>query len=302
MKLSKLKKYNTWYNILLFILIIYLVVSFFRTSEDNKEGFAQKQKFVVKNNDSLYDDFYSRIYDKLFMNENKVEINEILRNIKAKNNSYFLDVGSGNGNTLNVLKNKGYRVMGIDSSKSMVNSSKKKYPELPVKHGDALKSLTFTPNTFNVVLCLYFTIYYMKNKRLFFENAYSWLKPGGYLALHLVNRDKFDPIIPASDPFFVVSPQKHAPKRITNSNVKFYDFQYKSNFRMNKDQDLCYFEETFKDDKTGNVRKNVHKLYMEPQKEILSLAKEEGFVLKGKIDLGQMQYNYQYVYILQKPN
>ncbi len=68
MKLSKLKKYNTWYNILLFILIIYLVVSFFRTSEDNKEGFAQKQKFVVKNNDSLYDDFYSRIYDKLFMN------------------------------------------------------------------------------------------------------------------------------------------------------------------------------------------------------------------------------------------
>ena len=41
---------------------------------------------------------------------------------------------------------------------------------------------------------------------------------------------------------------------------------------------------------------------MEPQKQILSLAKEEGFVLKGKIDLGQMQYNYQYVYILQKPN
>ena len=302
MKFPKLKKYNTWINILLFLVVVYFIVKLFKNNSNKKEGFAQREKFIVKNNDNLYDDFYCRIYNKLFMNENKVEINEILRSVKPKKNSYILDIGSGNGNTLNVLKNKGYKVMGIDKSKAMVQYSKKHFPELPVKRADVLQSMVFSPNTFNVALCLYFTVYYIKNKRLFFENCYNWLKPGGYLVLHLVNRDKFDPIIPASDPFFVVSPQKHAPKRITSSTVKFYDFQYKSNFRMNKEKDLCYFDETFKDDKTGNVRKNVHTLYMEPQKQILSLAKEEGFVLKGKIDLGQMQYNYQYVYILQKPN
>ena len=41
--------------------------------------------------------------------------------------------------------------------------------------------------------------------------------PGGYLILHLVNRDKFDPILNAADPLHLVSAQKHAKeKRITN--------------------------------------------------------------------------------------
>ena len=297
----KSKKTNKWFTILLILLVALILVSLYNQSIERKEGFAQREKFVVKHNDSLYDEFYSRIYNKLFMNENKVEIEEVLRALRPKKNSYFLDIGSGNGNTINVLNKKGFRVMGLDSSKAMIESSKEKYPDLKVKHGDALQSIQFSPNTFDNILCLYFTVYYMKNKSLFFENCFNWLKPGGYLAVHLVNRDKFDPIIPASDPLFIVSPQKHAPKRITNSVVKFYDFQYKSNFRMEKDKNKCYFEETFKDDATGNVRKNVHTLYMDTQKNILSLAKEEGFVFKGKVDMTRMQYNYQYVYILQKP-
>jgi len=39
---------------------------------------------------------------------------------------------------------------------------------------------------------------------------------------------------------------------------------------------------------------------MEPQKNILSLAKEVGFILLGKIDMVSVQYEYQYIYILEK--
>ena len=135
----------------------------------------------------------------------------------------------------------------------------------------------------------------------FFQNSFDWLMPGGYLIIHLVNRDKFDPILPAADPLTLVSAQKFAKKRITNSLVKFKDFEYKANFELNKADDEGTFTETFKDDGTNNVRQNVHTLYMPTQKYILSLAKEVGFILLGKIDMVAAQYEYQYIYILQKP-
>jgi hypothetical protein len=124
--------------------------------------------------------------------------------------------------------------------------------------------------------------------------------PGGYMILHLVNRNKFDPIVEAADPLLLVSPQKFSKKRITNSLVKFKDFQYKADFDLKIDENEAIFTETFKDDNSKNVRQNLHKLYMEPQKNILSLAKEVGFILLGKIDMVSVQYEYQYIYILEK--
>ena len=61
------------------------------------------------------------------------------------------------------------------------------------------------------------------------------------------------------------------------------------------------FEETFKDDATQHVRQNKHKLYMDTQKHILSIAKNIGFILQGKIDMVTAQYQYQYMYLLYKP-
>ena len=88
-----------------------------------------------------------------------------------------------------------------------------------------------------------------------------WLKPGGFLALHLVNRDRFDPIIPAGNPFYIVSPQKYAKKRITNTIVHFDTVEYKSNFDIknsvnSQDSPNAFLSETFKNKKNGNVTKN----------------------------------------------
>ena len=125
--------------------------------------------------------------------------------------------------------------------------------------------------------------------------------PGGFLVLHLVDRDRFDPIVPAGDPFTIVSPQKYAEKRITSTTVKFEGMEYKSNFEVVNNDDIAFLNEIFKSTDTGDVRKNEHKLYMSTQREILSLAKDIGFILRGKVDMTKCQYSDQYLYILQKP-
>ena len=41
---------------------------------------------------------------------------------------------------------------------------------------------------------------------------------------------------------------------------------------------------------------------MEPEKNIVAMAKEAGFLLQGKIDLLRVGYEYQFLYIFVKPN
>ena len=129
----------------------------------------------------------------------------------------------------------------------------------------------------------------------------NWLIRGGYLIIHLVNRETFDPILPPGNPLFFVSPQKYAKKRITSTNVKFDTFSYSSNFELSPEKNIGTFTEKFKDDDTGKTRKQEHTLYMETQESILHQAKDAGFILQGKIDLMQCSYENQYLYILVKP-
>jgi len=306
--IKRLYKTTLLYKLFIILTILLLLTFFYKRENFNfntkKEGFQQNKKFVLKEGQDIYDDFYADVYDELVydVDKNKFEIGEIIRATNmSPGNSIVLDIGSGSGHHMNELTKKNIKCQGIDKSRSMVSRTNKLYPSVSIKESDALDAIQFQPRTFTHIQCLYFTIYYIENKKRLFENCFNWLKPGGYLALHLVNRDMFDPIINVSNPLHMVSPQKYAKKRITNSLVKFKDLQYKADFKYTKGDNKAFFEETFKDDITGNVRKNNHIFYMETQKQILEMAKQKGFILHGKIDLVTIQYEYQYIYILQKP-
>ena len=295
---------NTYLKIVIFLIVCYFLVQLVRKHSPKKEGFTQKEKFITKNKvKEIYDDFYSSIYDDLVYDPKKqhFELQEIVRATKMKpKSSFVLDIGSGNGHHVDILTKQNIESIGLEISRPMLERARTLYPNIKVKEGDALNSMLFNNNQFTHITCLYFSIYYIKNKREFFNNCYKWLKPKGYLALHLVNRDMFNPIVNAGDPLVMVSPQKYARDRITKTVVKFKDFQYKSNFKLEKENDKAYFEEIFKDDGSSNVRKNIHEFYMPTQKEIIAMAKEVGFDLIGKIDLVAAKYEYQYIYILQK--
>ena len=298
-----LKNQSIYMKLLLFLatlLVVFAVTKPLSTLQ--QEGFRQKERYVIRKNGKIYDDFYVSLFDMLFQKDELVreELDLLSPIVEFNQDSHVLDVAAGSGMTLELLKKRNIPAIGIDESKAYVDLAKNKFSDIQVAVGSPLKSNTFHPGSFSHILSLYFTLYYIKDKTIFFKNCYDWLMPGGYLVIHLVNRDKFDPIVPSGNPFLMVSPQKYAKQRITKSNVKLTNFQYDSDFTLNKDKNIGTFTETFTNDNDGHVRQNVHTLYMDTQRHILSLAKDVGFSLLGKIDLNIIQYEYNYLYILQK--
>jgi SAM-dependent methyltransferase len=297
-----------------YILAVLFLLTVFVWRKNNStmvEGFEEhSSEFKMREGAKVYDDFYANIYDELVYNKikNDYELGQIVESTKPTDTSIILDVGCGTGHHVSSLAEHGYKVVGIDLSESMIKKAQTTYPRLDFRVGNALDTMAFPANAFTHITCLYFTIYYLKDKRLFFENCMHWLMPGGFLILHLVNRDKFDPILPAGDPFHIISPQNYADKRITTTNVKFDKFDYKANFELipaNNDTDdvNAILHETFKPVKKGGViRKNAHHFYMPSQAKVLALAKEAGFILFSQTDMIKCQYTHQFLYVLQKPN
>ena len=303
---SAYNKSSSWCKILIFITLLLLLVLVFKGVKPTnfKEGFEQNDKFLVKTGPQIYDDFYSDIYDYLVFNnlKDEYEIGEIINKTTPSSQSRILDVGCGTGHHVASVGSKGIDVLGIDISPSMIKKAKENFPDYEFKVADALNGGEFDSESFTHILCMYFTIYYFEDKKRFFDNAFNWLMPGGYLIVHLVDRTHFDPILPPGNPLMYVSPQRYAKERITRTKVKFTDFSYSANFNLDDANDTAKFVEKFTNDGDGKVRKNEHTMYMPNIEDIVNEAQSSGFIVDSKIDLLQCQYEYQYLYIFTKPN
>jgi len=291
-------------KILLFIALLLIVIVFFRVIKPVKEGYINNKEFLFKQGNDVYDDFYAEVYDYLVFNEvrNDYEVGIIVNNTMPNEKSVIADIGCGTGHQVDKLSAKNLNVIGIDLSPSMIKKAAETYPyyKQNFKVGDALDGHLFNDNSLTHVLCLYFTIYYMNDKMRFFNNCMNWLMPGGFLIVHLVDKYKFDPILPPGNPLYIVSPQKYAKERITKTKITFNEFVYDSNFKL-ADNDNAVFEEKFKFN-DGHVRKQEQVLYMEDLPTIVNMAQDVGFLLHAKIDMVKCAYEYQYLYIFNKPS
>ena len=305
--INRLKKISCL-EIIFFTLFIVLILVFL--FKPKREGFVEEKKeFIKKTGSDVFDEFYVDIYDSLVHDEkkNNYEIDRIFNSYK---NPIVLDVGSGTGHHVNLINNiENSEVIGIDNSPAMIKMAKQNYPNLDFRLANVLDTMQFPPNSFTHISCLYFTIYYIKNKQQFFENCYRWLKPNGVLVIHLVNMYKFDPIISVGNPFVLVSPQSYTDKRITESRVKFDKLDYKADFQIdesintdtgNLSEPNAIFKEVFKfNNKKSRI--NEHNLYMSSQKSILSIARDVGFILQSQEEMDGIQYENNYLYTLVKP-
>jgi len=294
---------NIIFIVLVILAMLYLGILFYKKNMTLKlEGFSQMEKFVLKSDAEKYDDFYVQIYDKLMQPHSAVDANlqQIIQMTEpTKSFSVFVNVGSKTGHLTHAIKNEGYIIYGIDKSKDMVEHATTMYPNLPVKCGDAADPMAFEHGVVSHVLCLDFEIYRFKNKNVFFQNCYYWLKPGGYLILHLVDREKYDPITPSCKSAIVDDPQQYSEDRITNSFIDYIDFTYKNEVDFST-PDLVLVKETFTDTESGHVRQNEENLYMEPIVAIVEKAKKYGFIPKGQSILKSATDTHQYLYILER--
>lgn len=276
-------------NILFFLFLLFIVRYYISGYLDNeqKEGFIQKESFVLKLEQQVYDDFYANVYDRILIPLPRIEkcINSLLKTEPYTENSTFLDIGSGTGMFANTLYEKGYHVIGIDMSEDMIEYSQKKYPSITFIEGDVMIPMQFESNSFTYICCVDFTIYFFLDKPALFRNIYSWLTTGGYLCLHLIDPDHFNTIIPSGKPAKINDFQKYIPTISTSTGgietlVEFEEFSYKSKYEVQPRK--WKWIETFTDKKTNHVRQHERSLFIDSIENMVFLVEKNGF---KKIDM-----------------
>lgn len=276
-----------------------------RTAElDGVEGFMNPEgpdgDTVVLGNEHLYDEFYAKIYDQIVDGSARQDAETGLTLAWAKgfrpelSTIQVLDLGCGTGDDVALFKKAGVgKAVGLDASDSMIAAARKKHPKGDYRVGEAEQIGQFAAGEFNLATMYYFTYYYLRDPEQALKNVFNWLQPGGCLVIHLVNREKFDPILESASPFVAFSVQKYAKDRVTRSKVAFDKFSYEADF--NHEGELAEFREEFKF-KNGKLRRQVHKLRMPKMDEVVAKAESCGFVYKQFIDLTAIGYEYQYLF------
>ena len=300
------RKIAAW---ILLIILIYIII---RYNKDNKSqpDLIEESFSNYHDNKSIYDNYYAMLYDKIFYSEHKN--NYELINIQEyaidkwdnKQNISILDLGSGTGRHIEILSKK-YKTTGVDNSEAMLSIARKNIKAIKNKkfnpilvEGDITESDLFDGNKFSHIICMFFTFYYIPDKRVFFKNCNYWLKKDGILVLHLVNRKKFDPILDKASPFPMFSLQRYTDSRPSKSVLVFDQFRYDTIFKFSNDK--ASFEEKITFNNNKNNRVNVHTFYMPSVKQILDIAKQYSFRVIGNTDLTNGGFEYQYLFFLQK--
>lgn len=302
---TSVNKLSIWAKALIIIILVLILFKQINNRPARFEAFQTSDKLELREGNEVYDDFYANIYDSLTYvdTKNDFELKQVVKFTEPTSKSIVLDIGSGTGHHVNQFTELGItNATGVDNSKSMVKKAKELNPKNKYVLGDVLNASLFKANEFTHITCFYFTLYYFSNKKAFFTNCFNWLMPGGHLIVHLVDKGMFDPILPPANPLLMVSPQRYAKKRITHSKIFFDEFKYSSDFEVNDDSDNATFVEKFTTRKEDKLfRKNKHKLFMEDLDDILVMARDVGFIEKEKIDMVRVTYEYQYLYVFQKP-
>ena len=273
------------------------------------ESEAKKSKYEWLVNDDLFDDFYASVFTKLTQNEKLIQAEsaiciEEFSKKNSKDNQIILDAGCGIGiATCSFAKQGVGSVVGIDRSPAMMRYAKGttlpgttltelQRQSVEFRQMDLVGPGAASAAEFTDACLLYFTVYYFQDLDLLFRNMALWVKPGGTLAIEVVNKYKFEPVLDSANQWVGFSPQKYTKERITKSKVVFDKFDYEAVFDL--DDPRAEFRETFRF-KDGSTRRQKHTLYMPSIQEIVQKAQRNGWTYTKYVDLTPMSFPYGYI-------
>jgi SAM-dependent methyltransferase len=281
-----------------------------------KEGFvssgeseASASKYEWLSNDDLFDDFYASVFTKLTQNEKLIQAEtaicmEEFTKTTPKDQLIILDAGCGIGiGTTAFAKQGAGMTVGIDKSQAMIRYAKgttipnttltdTQKQDVEFRMFDLMGPGAAAAAEFTNAVLLYFTVYYFRDLDTLFRNLALWVKPGGSLAIEVVNKYKFDPVLDTSNPWVGFSPQKYSKDRLTKSRVVFDKFDYEAEFNL--EDPKAEFRETFRF-KDGSVRRQKHNLYMPNMPDIIKKAQNNGWTYTKYVDLMPLSFPYGYL-------
>lgn len=273
--------------------------------KNNKiEQFVSRRTNIRQTVKDIYDDFYVKLYDKLFGSKLRVEyefMSVFSKFIKtwSADKIHVLDVGCGTGHILRICKNNKITAEGMDISNDMLNRAAEVAPGSHLIKGDFNDISNFPEEKYSHLFCLFFTLYYTNDISNVFKNFNWTLKNDGIVFLHVVDRDKFDPVLEASSrliPFF--DPQKHAKVRKTDTSISFNNLKYKATWDFSNKEDIKFRENFILND--GKIIQNIHHFDIPSEKRILKIANNNGFKLIKIIDMAIVNHAFNYIYCLRK--
>jgi ubiquinone/menaquinone biosynthesis C-methylase UbiE len=263
----------------------------------------------------IYDPFYARAYRELVDNHRTKALGFEIRDLQARTQlaeygrkAVILDMGCGTGSHVRRLAQAkpAWMVYGLDQSRAMLDVAQSRLKPYRRKtrliRGDFEDPDAFDANTFTHITCYYFSIYYAKQPATVFANAHKWLKPGGYLCVHVVDPERFDPVLDAANPLVGISLQKYMQpgERRTHSKVYFTNFVYKSDFVYDAKTRTGTFTEVFTHPKKQRVRTHTHTLSMVPHNTLIGKVRKAGFKLKHVTKMFEIGDEYEYLCYFQK--
>ena len=283
-----------------------------------KEGFqsqSEKSRTAWYENDELFDDFYASVYDNLTQLGGRYpqEVTLIMNQWKKSADldaMDILDCGCGTGIATVLFAKMGVNsIVGLDVSKSMLRRAtdvtlvaselpEKKRDSINFLSGDMDQEMTFTGGKFSHASLLFFSVYYSKDPSGLFKNLFHWIRPGGQLAVEVVNKYKFDPLLESASPFMGTTVQKYSKKRVTKSKVEFDKFSYEAEFDLQDPR--AEFREVFRF-KDDSIRRQRHTLNMRDIKDFVHMATVAGWTYEGNIDLITAGFEYAYVLMFTHP-
>lgn len=291
--------------IIAFLVIIYYVYMNYVDDTSilyEQEGFTQTYPYIYLKNDKIYDDFYNEIYDIIYDNYERIplEIEYIIKITQPSNESKILILPSTTGIMVNEFLKYKYKCVGLETSQSMINYSKKKYPDALIVNDNILDPMCFNKKLFTHIICNNFNFYKYKEKEIFFKHCHYWLKSNGYLIVHLIDSEQFNTIIPVANPTLCKNINNNVNEQIKKCNVNFLGFHYNMEYIF-KDNNIMTLKEKFTDKKTNNIREQEQTFYMKNKEEVEKIAKQNGFHLHSKTNMKRINNDeYQYIYIFEK--
>jgi SAM-dependent methyltransferase len=145
------------------------------------------------------DGVYARLFELVLNNYAifQYEIEKIKKITKIDEDSRVLDAGCGAGFHMKILKDNlpGITLEGVEISKSMIERAKIRVPTAEFVNTSLTISEIYKPNVLTHILCLHDTLNHNTavDVAKILSNFYKWLKPGGYLVVHLLDPTKLDP-------------------------------------------------------------------------------------------------------------
>lgn len=156
-------------------------------------------------------DLAAESYDKKEKYLNSFEKGKFLLLLPEVKDKKILDVGAGTGRVSLSLALNGAEVTALDVSEKILEILKRKNKKIKTIVGEA-EAMPFDKESFDMVVAA-FLIVHLKDPKIFFDEVYRVLKPGGLFLVSNINQ-KEPPVVKTKVGDIQIKSYYHRPEKI----------------------------------------------------------------------------------------